>query len=86
MTELEERFRAREQQEEGPAMRFEYRVVELREGIFGSKQSGGKLEAALNEHGQQGWRVVSIVKADIKGRIGPGGTEGLLVTFERQAS
>jgi hypothetical protein len=67
-------------------MKWEYRVVELREGIFGSKQSGSKLQDALNEYGRQGWRVVSIVKADIKGRIGPGGTEGLLVTFERQAT
>jgi len=62
---------------------MQYKVIELREGMFGSKQSGGKLEAALNDHARQGWRVVSIVKADIRGRIGPGGVEGLLVIFER---
>jgi hypothetical protein len=63
---------------------MQYKVVELRENIFGSKQSGQKLEAALNEHARQGWRVVSILKADIRGRIGPGGVEGLLVVFERE--
>jgi hypothetical protein len=63
--------------------RWEYKVIELRERMIGSKQSGAQLEAALNEYGRQGWRAMSVVKADIKGRIGPGGVEGLLVTFER---
>jgi uncharacterized protein DUF4177 len=65
---------------------WEYKVIELRERMIGSKQSGKQLEAALNEQGRQGWRVVSITVADIKGRIGPGGVEGLLVTFERPLS
>jgi len=46
--------------------------------------SGGKLEKLLNEHASQGWRLRAITSADVKGRIGPGGTEGLLVTFERR--
>jgi hypothetical protein len=65
---------------------WEYKVIELREKMIGSKQSGAHLEAALNEQGRQGWRAISIVKADIKGRLGPGGVEGLLVTFERPVS
>lgn len=64
---------------------FEYKVVELREKMFGGKMSGDKLEAVLNEHGRQGWQLKSITSADVKGRVGPGGVEGLLVTFERPA-
>jgi len=63
---------------------WEYLVVELRERMIGSKQSGKELEATLNHHARQGWVVVSILKADVKGRIGPGGVEGLLVVFGRQ--
>jgi hypothetical protein len=62
---------------------YEYKVVEVREKMIGGKMSGDKLEKLLNEHGSQGWQLKSITTADIKGRLGPGGVEGLLVTFER---
>jgi hypothetical protein len=64
-------------------MRYEYKVVQVREGLIGDKISPGKLEKVLNEHGREGWKVRAVTAADVKGRIGPGGTEGLLVTFER---
>lgn len=63
---------------------YEYKVVQLREGLIGSKINAGKLESILNEHARQGWQVKAITAADVRGRLGPGGTEGLLVTFERQ--
>ena len=66
------------------AMRYEYKVVELREGMIGGKMSGGKLEKVLNEHAREGWQLKAITTAEVKGRIGPGGTAGVLVTFERQ--
>ena len=65
------------------AGRYEYKVEEIREGMIGGKMSGDKLEQLLNEHGRQGWRLKSITSAEIKGRVGPGGVEGLIVTFER---
>lgn len=65
-------------------MAFEYKVVEIREKLLGGKLSGDKLEKILNEHARQGWQLRTITSADIKGRVGPGGVEGLLVTFERQ--
>jgi hypothetical protein len=65
------------------ADRFEYKVVELREKMIGGKMSGDKLETILNEHAGQGWRLKAITSAEVKGRLGPGGVEGLLVTFER---
>ena len=65
------------------AERFEYKVIELRERLFGGKMSGDKLERILNEHAARGWRLKAITSADVKGRVGPGGVEGLLVTFER---
>jgi hypothetical protein len=63
---------------------YRYQVVEVREKMIGGKMSGGKLEDLLNEHASQGWRLKAITSAEIKGRVGPGGVEGLLVTFERQ--
>ena len=62
---------------------FEYKVVELREGMIGGKMSGDKLEKVLNEHGRQGWQLKAVTAAEVKGRMGPGGVEGVLVTFER---
>jgi hypothetical protein len=62
---------------------YEYKVVELREKLIGGKMSGGKLEKVLNEHARQGWQLKAITSVDVKGRVGPGGVDGLLVTFER---
>ena len=62
---------------------FEYKVVELREGMVGGKMSGDKLEKVLNEHGRQGWQLKAVTAVEVKGRMGPGGVEGILVTFER---
>jgi hypothetical protein len=64
-------------------MAYEYRVVEVRERLVGGKMSGDKLERLLNEHGRDGWQLKAITSVEVKGRIGPGGVEGLLVTFER---
>jgi hypothetical protein len=65
------------------ANRYEYKVIELREKLLGGKMSGDRLEKILNEHAAQGWQLKAITAAEVKGRIGPGGVEGLLVTFER---
>ena len=65
-------------------MAYQYRVVELREKMIGGKVSGDRLEKLLNENAAQGWQLRAITSADVKGRVGPGGVEGLLVTFERQ--
>jgi len=64
-------------------MAYAYKVVEVREKMLGGKISGQKLEALLNEHAAQGWQLKAITAAEVKGRVGPGGVEGLLVTFER---
>jgi xanthine/CO dehydrogenase XdhC/CoxF family maturation factor len=63
--------------------RYEYLVVEVREGLIGGKMSGGKVEKVLNEHARDGWQLKTLTSVEVKGRIGPGGTEGLLATFER---
>ena len=62
---------------------YEYRVVEVREGLVGGKMSGDKLQRLLNENAREGWQLKAITSVEVKGRIGPGGVEGLLVTFER---
>ncbi|KRF25324.1 DUF4177 domain-containing protein [Phycicoccus sp. Soil803] len=63
---------------------YEYKVVQVREGLIGGKMSADKLEKVLNEWAGKGWQVKSVTAVEVKGRIGPGGTEGVLVTFERQ--
>ena len=66
-------------------MAYEYKVVELREKMLGGKMSGDKLQDVLNEQAAQGWRLRAVTSTEVKGRVGPGGVEGLLVTFERPA-
>lgn len=63
---------------------YTYKVVEIREKLLGGKMSGERLENLLNEHARQGWRLRTITSAEVKGRVGPGGVEGLLITFECQ--
>ena len=62
---------------------YTYKVVEVREKMIGGKMSGEKLEQILNDHARQGWQLRTITTADVKGRMGPGAVEGLLITFER---
>lgn len=64
-------------------MAFQYKVVEIREKMIGGKMSGEKLEKILNDQASEGWQLKTITSADVKGRVGPGGVEGLLITFER---
>jgi hypothetical protein len=67
-------------------MRYEYKVVEVREQIMGrGGMNGQRLERLLNEHAAQGWQLKAITGADVKGRV-TREVEGLLVTFERPAS
>lgn len=64
---------------------YSYKVVEVREKMLGGKMSGESLEAVLNDHARQGWRLRAITSTEVKGRVGPGGVEGLLVTFEQES-
>ncbi|MEU8823908.1 DUF4177 domain-containing protein [Streptomyces sp. NPDC048636] len=62
---------------------YEYKVIQIREGLLGGKMSADKVEDLLNKYAADGWQVKAITSADVKGRVGPGAVEGLLVTFER---
>ena len=64
-------------------MAFEYKVVEVREKMLGGVLVEDLLEPLARHLAAQGWHLKAITSADIKGRIGPGGVEGLLITFER---
>jgi hypothetical protein len=63
--------------------RYEYRVVEVREGLIGGKMSGDKVEKVLNEHARQGWQLKTLTSVTVKGRIGPGGTDACLAPSMR---
>jgi len=52
---------------------------------MGGKMSGDKLEKVLNQHAREGWQLKAITSVEVKGRIGPGGVEGVLITLERPA-
>ena len=65
------------------AARYEYVVDEIREGMIGGKMSGDKLEKVLNQRARDGWQLKAITSVEVKGRVGPGGVDGVLVTFER---
>lgn len=65
---------------------YEYRVVEVREGLVGGKMSGDKLEKLLNDNARGGWQLKAITSVEVKGRLGPVAVEGLLVTFEQVRS
>ena len=62
----------------------EYKVVELRERMWGGAQAGEELEKVLNKHAREGWQLKAITKADVKGRVGRGAVDGLIITMERQ--
>ncbi len=66
--------------------RYEYRVLQLRESLIGGKLSADKLEKLLNKEADDGWQLKAITSVDVKGRVGPGGVDGLLVTLERPTS
>ena len=66
-----------------PAKRYEYTVAELRESMIGGKLSPEKLERIINDEAGAGWQLKAITATEVKGRVGPGGVEGLLITFER---
>jgi hypothetical protein len=68
----------------GRDMAFTYKVVEMREKMFSGRMSGETIEQVLNDHAAQGWQLKAITSADVKGKMGPGGVGGLLITFEKQ--
>ena len=65
---------------------MEYKVVSVRQSLIGDKVNTDALEQMLNGYAAQGWMVKSVTETDVKGRVGPGGTAGLVVIFERPVS
>lgn len=63
---------------------YEYKVEQVREGMIGGKMSPEKMEKLLNDHAKQGWQLKAITAVEVKGRVGPGGVDGVPVTFERE--
>ena len=63
--------------------RYEYKTETIRSSMMGDKMDGGDVEKLLNERAGEGWQLKSLTATTVKGRLGPGGTEGLLAIFER---
>ena len=62
---------------------MEYKVETVRASLMGDKMDAGDIEKRLNERAREGWALKSMTETTVKGRVGPGGTEGLLLVFER---
>ena len=65
---------------------FEYKVETVRETLVGDKVDTDGVQNKLDEMAKEGWRLHSAVDTKVKGRVGPGGTEGLMLIFERGAA
>jgi hypothetical protein len=65
------------------AQRYEYTVETIRSSMVGDKMDSGDVEKLLNDRARDGWQLKSLTATQVKGRVGPGGTEGLLAVFER---
>ena len=65
------------------AQRYEYKVEIIRTTRVGDKIDSSDVEELLNDLARDGWQLKSLTATQVKGRIGPGGTEGLLVVLER---
>jgi hypothetical protein len=63
---------------------YEYKVEQVREALVGDKIDTGSLEKTLNKNADDGWRVIGVEAAQVKGRMGPGAVPGLVVIFERE--
>jgi hypothetical protein len=62
----------------------EYKAETVRTSLVGDKVDAGDIEKLLNDRAREGWTLRTITATTVKGRIGPGGSEGLLVVFERE--
>lgn len=62
---------------------MEYKVETVRASLMGDKMDAGDIEKRLNERAREGWALKSVTETTVKGRVGPGGTEGLLLVYER---
>ena len=56
------------------AVRYEYKVVQLRESMMGGKMSGDKLEKVLNDTARDGWQLKAITSVEVKGESDPVGS------------
>jgi len=62
---------------------YEYKVVQVREGLVGGKMSGDKLEKILNEQASSGWQLKGQNCGRGEGTDRAWRYRGVLVTFER---
>ncbi len=66
-----------------PGQRFVYKAETIRSKLIGDKMDGTQVEQLLNARAVEGWQLKSVTETEVKGRVGPGGTMGLLLVFER---
>lgn len=67
-----------------PGQCVAYKVETIRSKLIGDRMECGEVERLLNQRAAEGWRLKSAIETEVKGRIGPGGTMGLLLIFERE--
>jgi cobalamin-dependent methionine synthase I len=63
---------------------YEYRVLVLRQTLVGDHMKTDELEATLNQWAASGWEPHLMTETEVKGRMGPGGTGGLVIVMRRR--
>jgi hypothetical protein len=48
---------------------FEYKVISVKDKLFGNRFDPKKLENAINELGTQGWELIEIANSDSAGML-----------------
>ena len=48
---------------------FEYKVISMKDKLFGNRFSTDKLEQAINQLGEQGWELIEIANSDSAGML-----------------
>ena len=63
--------------------RFEYATETVRSKLIGDRMDHEALAKVLNDWASRGWQLRTATETEVKGRVGPGGTMGMLLIFER---
>lgn len=63
---------------------FEYKVISMKDKLFGNRFSTEKLEQAINQLGAQGWEMIEIANSDSAGMFT--NRSEMIMIFKRKKS
>lgn len=63
---------------------FEYKVISMKDKLFGNRFSTDKLEQAINKLGAEGWEMIEIANSDSAGMFT--NRSEMIMIFKRKKS